>query len=279
MPLAGGFAILAVLFATSAAASASGWSRQRAAKPVSKDSVLTAVSCTSRKACVAVGYFNNRSGKSLPVVERWNGARAFVERWNGVRWSIQSNPAGSRPSILNGVSCTSATACTAVGSAPPFVASGPVGAPLVERWDGSRWSIEPTNVFSFGPGFGGGLSGVSCASRAFCAAVGDWGFPESSLLGRWNGRAWSWVNFGLGIQLGRRPQRCPACRRRPARASESGIWTEMAQPRRLHGTGTARVGRNLTSPNRVRNRRQLSTQFRAPPEMLVWRSAAESRLP
>ena len=77
MPLAGGFAILAVLFATSAAASASGWSRQRAAKPVSKDSVLTAVSCTSRKACVAVGYFNNRSGKSLPVVERWNGARAF----------------------------------------------------------------------------------------------------------------------------------------------------------------------------------------------------------
>jgi hypothetical protein len=195
---ASGCAIPAVLLATAASASASGWARQRAAKPASKDSILTAVSCTSRKACVAVGYFNNMSRRSTPEVERWNGARALVERWNGVRWSIQPNPAGSRPSVLNGVSCTSATACTAVGSAPPFVVAGGVGAPLVERWDGSSWSIEATKVFAFGPGFGGGLFGVSCASRAFCAAVGDWGFPESSLLGRWNGRAWSWFTFGPG---------------------------------------------------------------------------------
>ena len=186
--LAGGCAGLAVLFATTAAASASGWSRQLAAKPGSKDSVLTAVSCTSRKVCVAVGYFKNKSGRSF----------ALVERSNGVRWSIQSSPASSRPSVLSGVSCTSATACTAVGAAPPFDAAGGVGAPLVERWDGSSWSIEATKVFAFGPGFGGGLSGVSCASRAFCAAVGNWGLPESSLLGRWNGRAWSWFTFGPG---------------------------------------------------------------------------------
>jgi hypothetical protein len=185
---AGGCATLAVLFATTAGASALGWSRQLPRKPASKDSVLTAVSCTSRRACVAVGYFKNKSGRSF----------ALVERWNGVRWSIQSNPADSRPSVLSGVSCTSATACTAVGSAPPFDAAGGVGAPLVERWDGSSWSIEATKVFAFGPGFGGGLSGVSCASRAFCAAVGNWGLPESSLLGRWNGRAWSWVTNGPG---------------------------------------------------------------------------------
>jgi len=190
--VAGGCAGLAVLFATAAAASASGWSRQLAAKPASKDTVLTAVSCTSRKACVAVGYFKNKSGRSL----------ALVERWNGVRWSIQSNPAGSRPSVLSGVSCTSAAACTAVGAAPPFDAAGGVGAPLVERWDGSSWSIEPTKVFAFGPGFGGGLSGVSCTSRTFCAAVGNWGLPQSALLGHWTGRAWSWFTNGPGASGG-----------------------------------------------------------------------------
>lgn len=190
--VASGCAILAVLLTTAASASASGWARQRAVKPASKDSTLNAVSCTSRKACVAVGYFKNKSGRSF----------ALVERWNGVRWSIQSNPAGSRPSVLSGVSCTSATACTAVGAAPPFDAAGGVGTPLVERWDGSSWSIEATKVFAFGLGFGGGLSGVSCASRVFCAAVGNWGLPESSLLGRWNGRSWSWVTNGPGDSNG-----------------------------------------------------------------------------
>jgi len=115
-----GYAILAVLLATAASASASGWSRQLAAKPASKNSALTAVSCTSRRACVAVGYFMNKSGRSF----------ALVERWNGIRWSIQPNPAGTHLSLLSGVSCTSARACTAVGSAPPVSYRTGAGAPL-----------------------------------------------------------------------------------------------------------------------------------------------------
>jgi Domain of unknown function (DUF4160) len=106
----------AFVFATTVAASASGWSRQLAVKPASKDSALTAVTCTSPRVCVAVGYFK-KPGRSF----------ALVERWNGVRWSIQPNPAGWRPSVLSGVSCTSATACTAVGSVPPFDAAGGSG--------------------------------------------------------------------------------------------------------------------------------------------------------
>jgi hypothetical protein len=41
----------------------------------------------------------------------------LAERWNGTSWKTQTtpNPAGAGYSQLNGVSCTSASACTAVG--------------------------------------------------------------------------------------------------------------------------------------------------------------------
>jgi hypothetical protein len=41
----------------------------------------------------------------------------LAEHWNGSRWAIQPtpNPTGQAPSVLSGVSCTAATACTAVG--------------------------------------------------------------------------------------------------------------------------------------------------------------------
>lgn len=179
-----GFAMLAVLLLASAA-SASGWSVQPAAKPASKYSVLNSVSCTSRTVCVAVGYFKNKSFLRF----------ALVERWNGVRWSIQPNPAGSR-TVLNGVSCTSATACTAVGARQPLQGHIGSGAPLVEHWDGSSWSIQPISRFA-----DGSLSAISCPSKTFCAAVGSWGgqFGESPLLlGRWNGRTWSFRTIGFG---------------------------------------------------------------------------------
>jgi hypothetical protein len=49
-------------------------------------------------------------------------------------WSIQPtpNPAGSPVSLLNGVSCTSATACTAVGG----YNNGTAGVTLAEHWSG-----------------------------------------------------------------------------------------------------------------------------------------------
>jgi hypothetical protein len=65
------------------------------------------VSCTAATACTAVGDYTNSSGTQLTLAERWNGSR----------WKIQPtpNPAGATFSGLFGVSCTAATACTAVG--------------------------------------------------------------------------------------------------------------------------------------------------------------------
>src|SRR5207249_1599575 len=72
-----------------------------------KSSRLTGVSCTGEKVCAAVGYYTNAAGKNLTLAERWNGRR----------WKLQAtpNPAGAKSSRLNGVACTRAKGCTAVG--------------------------------------------------------------------------------------------------------------------------------------------------------------------
>ena len=80
-----------------------------------------------------------------------------------------------------GVSCTSASACTAVGSTEV--------ATLAERWDGRRWAIQQTPS----PGSGAALSAVSCAGPAWCMAVGSSGSlgSQTALAELWNGRTWS----------------------------------------------------------------------------------------
>jgi len=117
----------------------------------------------------------------------------LAERWNGTRWRIQSTP---NPSVggwfLNAVSCTSPSACTAVGGR---LASTPRPglATLAERWNGRTWSIQPT------PNPPGRdlkvLDGVACTSRSSCMAVGAEVDPVTgenlgTLAERWNGRTW-----------------------------------------------------------------------------------------
>ena len=67
----------------------------------------------------------------------------MAEVWNGSSWAIQStpNPSGAKNPVLNAVSCTSSTACTAAGD---YTISAGVRVPLAEVWDGSGWSIQST---------------------------------------------------------------------------------------------------------------------------------------
>lgn len=103
-----------------------------------------------------------------------------MERWDGRKWSIQPT-VSMTGGYFFAVSCTSATACTAVG--------GGRGRPLVERWNGQAWSIQPT------PDTRGRaeLTGVSCFSAHGCIAVGYGriGHGHGVLIERWNGRKWS----------------------------------------------------------------------------------------
>ncbi|HET7051079.1 MAG TPA: hypothetical protein VFI54_22620 [Solirubrobacteraceae bacterium] len=85
------------------------------------------------------------------------------------------------------MSCASASACTAVGDAVPGVGSPET---LVERWDGERWSIQPSPT----PHGYAELEGVSCASTRTCTAVGI-AWPRTGqrmpVAERWHGATWS----------------------------------------------------------------------------------------
>jgi hypothetical protein len=136
-------------------------------------SSLAAVSCVSASSCTAVGSFIGTEDEPQPL----------VESWNGTTWSIVSSPSPSdeNPSALNGVSCLSASSCTAVGYSGEST--------LVESWDGSTWSIVSSpNGASFENNI---LDGVSCVSASSCTAVGS--SESSTLVESWDGTAWSAV--------------------------------------------------------------------------------------
>ena len=136
------------------------WSVTRLAHPSgATSSALTGVSCTSARACTAVGF------DFVPST----GGGPLAERWNGSRWALEVTP---NPGIggvpLAAVSCGSATSCTAVGYYD-FGALGFTSNTLAEHWNGRRWAVASLPS----PGaLGGDLSAVSCPSRSICTAAG-----------------------------------------------------------------------------------------------------------
>jgi hypothetical protein len=158
------------------------WSVVHSPTPSGQVSVdLTGVSCVSATACTAVGYYEISTGAN----------KAFIESWNGTRWSVVPSPRPANSStVLNGVSCVSAAACTAVGYFY-FLNSGTIET-FVESWNGTKWSVVP----SPSPATGNFLDGVSCVSVAACTAVGsDYENLQTqrTLVESWNGTAWSVV--------------------------------------------------------------------------------------
>jgi hypothetical protein len=135
---------------------------------------LNSVSCASETSCFAVGA----SGYSSTYVRRWNGAT-----WANV---ASPNPANSSYSLLNSVSCSAANACTAVGQTIP---DGQEEQPLIERWNGTAWSISPNPGGGTGP-YSTSLLGVACAGATSCVAVG-YGSAGSSLIQEWDGSTWT----------------------------------------------------------------------------------------
>lgn len=104
-------------------------------------------------------------------------------------WQIVPSPADGE---LNSVSCTSPSACTAVGFVGTVPAGG--GTVLAQRWNGATWSLQPIS-----PPFGGQSewSEVSCGSPRFCVALGMLVHARTltggaqSIRGMWNGSTWS----------------------------------------------------------------------------------------
>jgi len=140
---------------------------------------LLGVSCVSPAACTAVGDRLNSQGYY----------QTLTEFWNGTKWSTVPSPNmghGTNENFLSGVSCVSATVCTAVGQ---YGTGG--SAPLIESWNGRSWTIVP----SPNRNNSGVLNGVSCASLTSCVAVGTYfsgpNVVNKTLTESWNGTRWS----------------------------------------------------------------------------------------
>jgi hypothetical protein len=132
------------------------------AMPTSGDPAIDTVSCSSPAACTAVGYLGT-DPHATPV----------IERWDGTAWTAQAPaplPPGARDGMFNGVSCASATACTAVGV---LRTTGPRGRKhntiqaFIQAWDGTTWTAGPAPVIQISD-----LQSVSCTAPAACTAVG-----------------------------------------------------------------------------------------------------------
>lgn len=195
-------------------------------------SFLSSVSCPGPSRCMAVGAFTDPGGQARTLAERWDGrgwsivptadtggaqsdelrgvscasatscaavgdAQGFsvpmAEEWNGASWAVEPVPLppDGRDATLAGVSCPTAVDCLAVGSKGNH---GGVPTTLVERFDGTSWSIVPS------PNPAGAevssLEAVSCPSAVSCTAVGfSAASPteQSTLVERWDGSSWAIV--------------------------------------------------------------------------------------
>jgi hypothetical protein len=203
---------------------------------------LTSVSCTSPIACTAVGQSVSRNPRrrAAPLAERWNGTtwsiqhaiggpltgvscasrlactavgdtadQGFAEGWEGSGWSIEPNPhprgfgGPDGDNELDSVSCASRDACIAVGDTSWETVLNSVRITLAERWNGSRWSVQPSpNPIQLDD-----LTGVSCWSSSSCIAVGDYtnraGTATLPLVERWRGGRWSMLQAPRRLSTGK----------------------------------------------------------------------------
>lgn len=154
------------------------WTIEKTANPRgSSGDAFNSVSCVVASNCTAVGsYFRNFTF-------------VLAEVWNGATWTIEKTPtptvSNESGGVLSSVSCSSASACAAVGNSDVLNTS------FSEVWDGSTWTIHSIpNPEEIGDS---GLYGVSCVSPTSCTAVGVFinsGFVKTTLAEGWNGIKW-----------------------------------------------------------------------------------------
>jgi hypothetical protein len=148
----------------------------------SKSNILNGVTCGLASECWVVGQFYTGSAY-----------RTLIQRFDGTSWTIttSANTSTTPNNRLFDVACMSGSDCWAAG----ISYSGSDYQTLIERWDGTSWSIVPSpdpsatrdNV----------LFGVTCVSSAECWAVGFTFIPNGAvprtLVVHWDGTAWAVV--------------------------------------------------------------------------------------
>jgi hypothetical protein len=150
-----------------------------------KGTDLRGTACTSSETCVAVGSYTNSSNTTVTLAQ---------VRSSGI-WSVSStpNPSESMASSLKQVSCSAASACSAVGEAVNSKSGLSFG--FVDRWNGSTWSLQTMPLPAEGSYY---MEDIACPASNECWAVGySFALKRAPLVMRWNGTSWSLYSFPL----------------------------------------------------------------------------------
>jgi hypothetical protein len=126
----------------------------------------------------AVGYHN---------VSEYGSEKTMALHWDGTRWRIvPTRNIGEDANMLLAVDGLASNDVWAVGFG--HSSSNQVGVPLIQHWDGTRWSLS--RAPNVGHGFTS-LHGVAAIASNDVWAVGS--HNDDTLILHWNGTAWSVV--------------------------------------------------------------------------------------
>ena len=159
------------------------WSKQTTPEPsASSIARFDGVACPTAKMCVAVGadFTGLGSAYTNPILAVWNGSK----------WTLDKikEPSGGSNGFLEGVACSGARQCLAVGY---YVNRSNSTQNLVETWNGSTWTagVPANSSASYNV-----LDGIACPARNDCFAVGQYRNAASedvTFTDKWNGSSWS----------------------------------------------------------------------------------------
>jgi|SRR5579875_823488 len=192
--VAAGVAALALAVPGGAGATAvitSPWSQDTVPLPPGAGGgALQAVSCLAGGACVAVGnYLDAATGSYQPLAETRSGGT-----WTATALPV---PSGAQAGYLKGVDCLTVKDCWAAGY---WVNSSKVNRPLVEKWNGTAWTVQASPPLPHGAA-SGELLAVSCSSGSLCDVAGMTSYPGQDsffgLVDRLKGGTWT----SEGIQV------------------------------------------------------------------------------
>ena len=158
----------------------------------------------------------------------------------GIAFAIVHSPnlGTAQGSYLDGVSCSSSTACAAVGH---YVDPADANRALVELWNGGGWGIVPVHLPA--QTVSSNLYKVSCTAATACMAVGKYDLADGidhPLAESWDGTSWTTQAVPSGTAASvLYSVSCTA----PTACMAVGYDTARRPVRRSPTSGTGRVGR------------------------------------
>jgi hypothetical protein len=146
------------------------------------DALITSVTCATGSSCIAVGqYAAGKSDEALLIT-------GYGSAWSPRRAPLPPDADAHPAAQLVSVSCTSATACTAVGSYVDKL--GNRQGLLVTLADG-HWAAARSPLPAGATVAGAELSAVECLRPAGCVAVGTYLAGSAGLIVAGSGTTWT----------------------------------------------------------------------------------------